>query len=205
VNIDIVDQGNKKVGSRDLNSAVFGLDPDSGLVHRVLVALQAGLRSGTHATKTRSTVSGGGKKPFKQKGTGRARQGTTRAAQMRHGAIAHGPQPRSYSKRINKRERQRALCLALSGHAQKGSLIVVNAFTMKAIRTRDFIQTMTALSAEHALIVLHEDNTALQLSSRNVRSSKVVLDGQLNLHDLLKYKCLILTDAVVDKLEGRLS
>ncbi|MFQ5355302.1 MAG: 50S ribosomal protein L4, partial [Mariprofundaceae bacterium] len=192
-------------GSRELSPAVFGLDPDSGLVHRVLVALQAGLRAGTHSTKTRSTVSGGGKKPFKQKGTGRARQGTTRATQMRHGAVAHGPLPRSYSTRINKRERRRALCLALSGHAQKGSLIVVDAFTMKAIKTRDFIQSMTALNADHALIVLHETNAELQLSSRNVRSSKVVLDGQLNLHDLLKCKCLILTDAVVDKLEGRLS
>jgi len=124
VKIDIVDQSNSKVGSRDLNPAVFGLDPDPGFVHRVLMALQAGQRSGTHSTKTRSMVSGGGKKPFKQKGTGRARQGSTRATQMRHGAIAHGPHPRNYQTRINRRERRRAFCLTLSEHLRTGSITV---------------------------------------------------------------------------------
>jgi large subunit ribosomal protein L4 len=205
VKIDIVDQTNKKVGSRDLNPAVFGLEQDAGFVHRVLVALQAGQRAGTHATKTRSTVSGGGKKPFRQKGTGRARQGTIRATQMRHGAIAHGPQPRSYAKRLNRRERQRAICLALSEHARNGSLTVVDKFTMEAIRTRDFVRSMAALNADYALVVLHENDPVVQLSSRNVRDTKVVLEGQINLHDLLKYKRLILTDEAVDKLEGRLS
>jgi len=205
VKIDIVDQGNRKVGSHDLNPTVFGLESDPGFVHRVLMALQAGRRAGTHATKTRSTVSGGGRKPFKQKGTGRARQGSTRATQMRHGAIAHGPQPRSYQTRINRRERRRALCLSLSEHVRNGSLTVVDQFGMNAIKTRDFVQAMTILRAENALLVLHEDNAVVLMSARNVPHQKVVLDGQLNLHDLIKYNRLILTTGAVEKLEGRLA
>jgi len=205
VKIDIVDQGNQKVGSCDLNPAVFGLEPDPGFVHRVLIALQAGQRAGTHATKTRATVSGGGRKPFKQKGTGRARQGSTRATQMRHGAIAHGPHPRCYQTRINRRERRRALCLALSEHARNGSLTVIDQFGMKAIRTKDFVQAMNTLNADRALVVLHEGNEVVQRSSRNVPNHKVVLDGQVNLHDLVKYNRLILTSGAVEKLEGRLA
>lgn len=203
--IVVVDQKNRKVSKRALNSAVFGLDADAGFMHRVLTALAAAQRAGTHSTKTRSEVSGGGRKPFKQKGTGRARQGTTRATQMRHGAIAHGPRPRSYATRINRKERRRALCLALSEHARSGSLTVLDKFEMTAIKTADFVKVMGAMEAGSSLVVLAEENRETKLSSRNVPNAKVVLDGQLNLHDLMKYERLILTEAAVEKIEGRLA
>lgn len=203
--IVVVDQDNKQVGKRSLNSAVFGLDADSNFVHRVVTALAAAQRAGTHSTKNRSTVSGGGRKPFKQKGTGRARQGTTRATQMRHGAIAHGPKPRSYETRINRKERRHALCLALSDHARSGSLTVLDKMVFKAPKTRDFVKVMNALEAESSLVVLAQENREATLSSRNVPNAKVVLDGQLNLHDLIKCERLILTEAAVERLEGRLA
>jgi len=202
--ITVVDQSNQQVSKRVLNSAIFGLEADAGFVHRVLTALAAAQRAGTHSTKSRSEVSGGGRKPFRQKGTGRARQGTTRATQMRHGAIAHGPKPRSYETRINRKERRRALCLVLSDHVRSGSLTVVDKLELKAPKTRDFLCVLDALEARNSLVVLAEENTPVMLSGRNVPGTKIVLDGQLNLHDLMKYERLILTEAAVEKLEGRL-
>ncbi len=202
--IAVVDQNNKQVSKRVLNSAIFGLEADAGFVHRVLTALAAAQRAGTHSTKSRSEVSGGGRKPFRQKGTGRARQGTTRATQMRHGAIAHGPKPRTYETRINRKERRRALCLVLSDHARSGSLTVVDKLELKAPKTKDFVRVLDALEAMNSLVVLAEENQPVMLSGRNVPGTKIVLDGQLNLHDLMKYERLILTEAAVEKLEGRL-
>ncbi len=203
--VTIVDQSNKQVGKRKLNDAVFGLKLDAGFIHRVYVGLASAQRAGTHKTKGRSEVSGGGRKPWKQKGTGRARQGSTRAAQWRHGAVAHGPSPRSYETRINRKERRRALCMALSAHLRDGRLTVLDKFEMKAIRTRDFVQVMRALEVDSGLIVLGGENREVLLSGRNVPNAKVVLDGQINLHDLLKYDRLVLTAAAVEKLEGRLA
>ena len=203
--VSVVDQNNKAVGKQKLNDAVFGLEPDNGFVHRVYSALAAARRAGTHSTKTRAEVSGGGKKPWKQKGTGRARQGSTRATQWRHGGIAHGPKPRSYATRINRNERRRALCLALSEHVRAGSLKVLDKLEMKQVKTRDFVSVMQNLDVNSGLVVLGEENREVMLSGRNVRHAKIVLDGQVNLHDLLKYEHLILTRDAVEKLEGRLS
>jgi len=203
--VSVVNQNNKPVGKQKLNDAVFGLDPDTGFVHRVYSALSAGQRAGTHKIKSRAEVSGGGKKPWKQKGTGRARQGSTRAAQWRHGGVAHGPSPRSYETRINKKERRRALCLVLSGHVRDGRLTVLDKLELKSIRTKDFVQVMKALDVSNGLIVLDGENREITLSGRNVPNTKVVLDGQMNLHDLLKYDRLVLTKAVIENLEGRLS
>jgi len=203
--VSVVDQNNKAVGKQKLNDAVFGLEADTGFVHRVYSALAAGQRAGTHKTKSRAEVSGGGKKPWKQKGTGRARQGSTRATQWRHGGIAHGPSPRSYETRINKKERRRALCLVLSEHVRDGRLTVLDKLELNAVKTRDFVQVMNALDVGNGLIVLDAENREVALSGRNVPNTKVVLDGQMNLHDLLKYDRLVLTKAVVEKLEGRLS
>lgn len=203
--VSVVDQNNKPVGNRSLNDAVFGLDGDAGFVHRVYSALSAGQRAGTHKTKSRAEVSGGGKKPWKQKGTGRARQGSTRATQWRHGGIAHGPSPRSYETRINRKERRRALCLVLSSHVRDGRLVVLDKLELNAIRTRDFVQVLKALDVNSGLIVLDAESREVALSGRNVPNAKVVLDGQMNLHDLLKYDRLVLTQAVVENLEERLS
>lgn len=203
--ITVVDQQNKPIGKRALNPAVFGLESDEEFVHRVYTALAAGQRAGTHATKTRAFVSGGGKKPYKQKGTGRARQGSTRATQWRHGAIAHGPQPRSYATRINKRERQRAVCMALSNHLSAGSLVVVDKIELPEIKTKEFVRTVAALAGVGTLLVLAEENRNVMLSGRNAADATIVLDGRLTLRDLLKCKHLVVTDAAVSKLEQRLS
>jgi len=204
--IAIVDQSNKKVGKRDLNPAVFGLDEDSGFVHRVYASLASAQRAGTSSVKDRSEVSGGGKKPFKQKGTGRARQGTTRAAQMRHGGVAHGPNANtSFVSRVNKKERRKALCLVLSDCVRQGKLTVVDKLELAEAKTKGFVEVQDALNANSGLFVLAESNNNVELSSRNVPNTSVMLDGQLNIHALLKSKHVILTEAAVDKLEERLS
>lgn len=204
--ISIVDQNNKEVSTRELNPAVFGLDADEGFVHKVYAALASAQRAGTSATKSVGDVSGGGKKPFKQKGTGRARQGTTRAHQMRHGGTAHGPNAdTSFVTRVNKKERRRALCLALSDCLREGKLTVVDKLELPEVKTKSFVAVQTALNAESGLFVLAENDSNVELSSRNIPNTRVVLDGQINLHNLLKSKRVVLTAAVVDKLEERLS
>jgi len=204
--ISVVDQANKEVSTRDLNPAVFGLESDDGFVHRVYASLASAQRAGTSKVKDCSEVSGGGKKPFKQKGTGRARQGTTRAAQMRHGGTHHGPQANTaFDSRINKKERRRAMCLVLSDCLRAGKVTVVNKIELAETKTKGFVDVMTSLEASTALVVLGEANNNLELSSRNVPNTKVVLDGQVTIHDLLKSKRVILTEAAVDKLEERLS
>ncbi|MDQ7011537.1 MAG: 50S ribosomal protein L4 [Mariprofundaceae bacterium] len=203
--IAIVDQSNKAVGKRRLNPAVFGLEADAGFVHRVYTALRSAQRAGTRATKTRSDVSGGGKKPFKQKGTGRARAGTTRATLWRHGGIPHGPKPAEYDMRVNKRERRRALCLVLSDCVREGKLTVVNKIEMEEIKTRAFVDMLSKFETSSGLVVLAEPNRKLELSGRNVPNTRIILDGQLNIHDLLKSKRVILTEAAVDRLEERLA
>ena len=204
--ITIVDQNNKEVSKRELNPAVFGLDADDGFVHRVYASLASAQRAGTSATKTVANVSGGGKKPFKQKGTGRARQGTTRAAQMRHGGTAHGPNANtSFDSRINKKERRRAMCLVLSDCVRSGKLTVVNKLELDAPKTKSFVELLGALETTSGLFVLDSANSNVELSGRNIPHTKVVLDGQMTIHDLLKCERVILTEAAVDKLEERLS
>lgn len=202
--VKIVDQNNKKVGSREVSDAIFGLETDAGLVHRVYSALARAQRAGTHSTKTVADVSGGGKKPFKQKGTGRARQGTTRAAQMRHGGVAHGPQPHDYNTRINKKERRRAVAIVLSDAIREDRLIVVNKLELKETKTKAFIKVRDALKVESALFVLADSNDSVELSGRNVPLSKVVLDGQMNLHDMLKFDHLVVTEDALTNIEKRL-
>jgi len=204
--IDIVDQSNKKVGTRELNAAVFGLESDAGFVHRVYSSLASAQRFGNSKTKTRSEVSGGGKKPFKQKGTGRARQGSTRATQLRHGGIAHGPHGTStFTSRVNKKERQRAVRLVLSDALRDGRLIVLDKFELAAPKTKDFAAVANTLSPTSGLYILGESNSAVELSSRNLPNAKVVLNGQMNLHDLLKFDRLVLTESAIANIEESLA
>lgn len=204
--IDIVDQANKKVGTRELNAAVFGLDADAGFVHRVYASLASAQRFGNSKVKTRAEVSGGGKKPFKQKGTGRSRQGSSRATELRHGGIAHGPHGTStFVSRINKKERQRAVRLVLSDAVREGRLVVLDKLEMAAPKTKGFMAIADALSVTSGLYVLAEANSAIELSGRNIQDTKVVLNGQMNLHDLLKYDRLVMTEAAVAKIEENLA
>ncbi|MFQ5582798.1 MAG: 50S ribosomal protein L4, partial [Mariprofundaceae bacterium] len=176
-----------------------------GFVHRVYAALCSAQRAGTRGTKTRADVSGGGKKPFKQKGTGRARAGTTRATLWRHGGIPHGSKPHDYDTRINKKERRRALCLVLSDCVRDGKLTIVNKIEIKEAKTKAFVNMLNAFETSSGLVVLGEGNHEVELSGRNIPNTKVILDGQLNIHDLLKSKRVILTEAAVDRIEERLA
>jgi len=202
--VKIVDQNNKEVGSRELSDAIFALDTDVGFVHRVYNALARTQRTGTHSTKTVADVSGGGKKPFKQKGTGRARQGTTRAAQMRHGGVAHGPQPHDYNTRINKKERRRAIALVLSDAIREDRLIVVNKLELKAAKTKSFVSIREALNVSSGLFILDSNKDEVELSGRNIPNTKIVLDGQINLHDMLKFDHLVVTEDALSNIEKRL-
>lgn len=202
--VKIVDQSNKEVGSRVLNDEIFGLEKDAAFVHRVYSALALAQRAGTHSTKTVGDISGGGKKPFKQKGTGRARQGTTRAAQMRHGGTAHGPQPHDYYTRMNKKERRRAVAIVLSDAIREGRLIVLNKFELEAVKTKSFISVRDALKVESGLFVLASNNAEVELSGRNIPHVKIVLDGQMNLHDMLKFDHLVVTEDALSNIEKRL-
>jgi large subunit ribosomal protein L4 len=204
--IDIVDQSNKKVGTRELNAAVFGLDADAGFVHRAYASLASAQRFGNSKTKSRGEVSGGGRKPFAQKGTGRARQGSTRATQLRHGGIPHGPHGTStFASRLNKKERQRAVRLVLSDALREGRLVVLDKFELAEPKTKSFVAVAEALAPVSGLYVLGESNSAVQLSGRNIPNAKVVLNGQINLHDLLKYDRLVMTEAAVANIEESLA
>ncbi|MDQ6998027.1 MAG: 50S ribosomal protein L4 [Mariprofundus sp.] len=204
--ITIVDQSNKEVGKRELNPAVFGLESDPEFVHRVYASLASAQRLGTSKVKDRSEVSGGGKKPWKQKGTGRARAGSSRQAQWRHGGTAHGPQSdTSFATRINKKERRKALCMVLSDCLREGKLTFVDKIDFSEVKTKSFVETLNALGTDSGLVVLGDNNSAVELSGRNVPNTQVKLDGQISLHDLLKSKCVVLTAAAVDNLEERLA
>jgi len=203
--IKVVDQNNQQVGTRELKDVVFGLEADQGLVHRVFSALAHAQRAGTRSTKTRSDVSGGGRKPFKQKGTGRARQGSTRASHMRHGGTAHGPQTVDFSTRVNRKERRLALRLVLSDLLREGRLTIVDEFKLEKVSTKDFAKTLAGLEASSSVIVLADAQSEVLLSGRNLPHVEVVREGQLTLKHMLKHSRLLLTSAAVDCLEERLS
>lgn len=203
--INIVDQANKVVGKRELNPAVFDVETDTGFVHRVYTALAQAQRFGSHHTKNRSEVSGGGKKPWKQKGTGRARQGSTRAAQWRHGGTAHGPRAHDYYTRINRKERRLAVCMVLSDAVRAGRVTVLNKFEMDAPKTKEFAAVAKNLDVANGLFVLGAPNAAVERSGRNIPNVKVVLGGQVNLHDLMKFDRVVLTEEALSGLEGTLT
>ena len=204
--INIVDQANKVVGTRELNAGVFDVETDVGFVHRVYAALSSAQRVGTSAVKTVAQVSGGGRKPWKQKGTGRARQGSTRSAQWRHGGTAHGPNANtSFATRMNRKERRKALCMVLSDAVRKGRLIVLNKLELKEVKTKSFVSIADALSVSSGLYVLGASNREVELSGRNIPHTKIVLDGQLTIHDLLKFDHIVVTEEALAKIEGALA
>ncbi len=204
--INIVDQANKVVGTRELNADVFDVETDAGFVHRVYAALSSAQRAGTSAVKTVAQVSGGGRKPWKQKGTGRARQGSTRSAQWRHGGTAHGPNANtSFATRMNRKERRKALCMVLSDAVREGRLIVLNKLELKEAKTKSFVSIADALSVSSGLYVLGDSNREVELSGRNIPHTKIVLDGQLTIHDLLKFDRIVVTEEALAKIEGALA
>ena len=200
--IDVYNVEGKKVKSVDLNEEVFGIEPNESIVHSVLVNYLANQRQGTQSTKTRAEVRGGGRKPWRQKVTGRARQGSIRAPQWIKGGIALGPKPRSYKYTVNKKERQLAIKSLLSSKVLEKQLTVVDKLEIKEIKTKVMVKALTDLKVEgKTLIVLSEKNENVLMSSRNIEGVKTILLKNINVFDLLKYNNLILSVDTVKKLE----
>ena len=200
--IDVYDINGKKVKEVELNESIFGIEPNKAVVHSVLVNFLANQRQGTQSTKTRSEVSGGGKKPWRQKGTGRARQGSTRAPQWIKGGIALGPKPRSYKYTVNKKEKRLAVKSILSSKVLENELVVVDSLPLKDIKTKEMVKALSNLKVEgKALIMLPERNENVQKSARNIEGVKTTLVETINVYDLLKYSKLVVTLDTVKKLE----
>ncbi len=200
--VDVYDLKGKKVSDIELAENVFGIEPNENIVHSVLVNYLANQRQGTQSTKTRAEVSGGGKKPWRQKGTGRARQGSTRSPQWIKGGIALGPKPRSYRYTVNKKERRLAIKSILSSKVLEKELTVVDKLEVKEIKTKTMAKALTDLKVEgKTLIVLPENNKNVYMSARNIEGVKAITANNINVFDLLKYTNLILSVDTVKKLE----
>ncbi len=200
--VDVYDLKGKKVSDIELADTVFGIEPNENIVHSVLVNYLANQRQGTGSTKTRAEVSGGGKKPWRQKGTGRARQGSTRSPQWIKGGIALGPKPRSYRYTVNKKERRLAIKSILSSKVLEKELTVVDKLEVKEIKTKTMAKALTDLKVEgKTLIVLPENNKNVYMSARNIEGVKAITANNINVFDLLKYTNLILSVETCKKLE----
>ena len=200
--IDVYDLKGKKVSDVELAESVFGIEPNEAIVHSVLVNYLANQRQGTQSTKTRAEVRGGGRKPWRQKGTGRARQGSTRAPQWIKGGIALGPKPRSYRYTVNKKERRLAIKSVLSSKVLEKELTVLDKIELKEIKTKSIVKALTALKLEgKTLIVLPENDKNVVMSARNIEGVKTIVLNNINVFDLLKYNNLVLPLDTVKKLE----
>ena len=200
--VDVYNVEGKKVSDIELADSVFGIEPNENIVHSVLKNYLANQRQGTQSTKTRAEVSGGGKKPWRQKGTGRARQGSTRAPQWIKGGVALGPKPRSYRYTVNKKERRLAIKSVLSSKVLEKELTVVDKLELKEIKTKSMVNALAALKVEgKTLIVLPENDKNVVMSARNIKDVKTISANNINVFDLLKYSNLILPVDTVKKLE----
>ena len=200
--VDVLDMKGKKVSDIELADSIFGIKPNEAIVHSVLVNYLANQRQGTQSTKTRAEVSGGGKKPWRQKGTGRARQGSIRAPQWIKGGIALGPKPRSYKYTVNKKEKRLAIKSVLSSKVLEKELTVVDKLEVKEIKTKTMVKALADMKVEgKTLIILPENNQNVFMSSRNIEGVKTIVANNINIFDLLKYTNLILPVDTVKKLE----
>jgi len=199
--VDLLNMEGKKVGDIELAESVFAVEVNEYAMHDVVLNYLANQRQGTQSTKTRSEVSGGGKKPWKQKGTGRARQGSIRAPQWIKGGIALGPKPRSYKYTLNKKVKRLALKSALTTKVQENNIIVLDTLNFDEIKTKNMVKVLENIKVEKALVVLSDKNENVQLSTRNIPNVKASLVNTINTYDLLKYETLVLTKDAVKKIE----
>ncbi len=200
--VSVFDVSGKKVSDIELADSIFAIEPNMYAMHLVVVNYLANQRQGTQSTRTRSEVSGGGKKPWRQKGTGRARQGSTRAPQWYHGGIAHGPKPRTYGGEINKKVRRLAMKSALSSKVAGNELVVLDSFKLEAIKTKEVVKVLSALNtAKKTLIVLPEKDDVIYRSARNIAGVKVSLVNTLNVYDILNCDTLLVLKDAVAKIE----
>lgn len=202
--IAVKDMSGKEVKTIELNDKVFAVDLNDHVLHHVVKGYLANKRQGTHATKTRAFVSGGGRKPFRQKGTGNARQGTTRSPHYPGGAVSHGPQPRDYTQKLNKKTKLLALKVALSDKARNGKLVVVDKFAIDSFSTKKVVSSMVALKAERATLSDAADNQFLYRSARNINGAAVKKAADINAEDILRYESLIISEEAVNALTARL-
>ena len=200
-NVSVYNMEGKEVDKIELSDAVFGVEVNEHLVHMAVVAQLANKRQGTQKAKTRSEVSGGGRKPWKQKGTGHARQGSTRAPQWTGGGVVFAPVPRDYSIKMNKKERRLALKSALTSRVQENKLIVLEDLTLDEAKTKAMQTVLNNLNVSKALVVLNEENKNVVLSTRNIPDVVTAYTNTINVFDILKYNTLILTKSAVASIE----
>ncbi len=200
-NVSVYNMEGKEVGTMELNDAVFGVEVNEHLVHLAVVQQLANNRQGTQKAKTRSEVSGGGRKPWRQKGTGHARQGSTRSPQWTGGGVVFAPTPRDYATKMNKKEKQLALKSALTSKLQDSKLIVVDELKFDEIKTKSFAQVMSNLKVEKGLVILAENDQNTVLSARNMADVDTTLTNQLNVYDIMKGGTIVLTKDSVAKIE----
>ena len=200
-NVKVYNIEGKEVGTIELNDAIFGVEVNEHLMHMAVVQQLANKRQGTQKAKTRSEVSGGGRKPWRQKGTGHARQGSTRSPQWTGGGVVFAPTPRDYSFKLNKKEKRAALKSALTSRVEESKFIVVDAMNFEEIKTKNFQAMLNNLSVAKALVVLEEGNKNAVLSARNIANVKTAAVNTINVYDILKYNTVVATKAAVEAIE----
>ena len=200
-NVSLYNMKGKEVGTIELNDAIFGVEVNEHLVHMAVVQQLANNRQGTQKAKTRSEVSGGGRKPWRQKGTGHARQGSIRAPQWKGGGVVFAPIPRDYSFKLNKKEKRAALKSALTDKVQSGNIVVVDELKFDEIKTKSFAEVMKNLKVESGIVVIAENDNNVVLSARNMADVNTTLVGTINVYDILNAKTLVLTKDAVEKIE----
>ena len=200
-NVAVYNMEGKEVGSLELNDAVFGVEVNEHLVHMAVLQQLANNRQGTQKAKTRSEVSGGGRKPWRQKGTGHARQGSTRAPQWTGGGVVFAPTPRDYSFKMNRKEKRAALKSALTSRVQENKLIVVDELKFDEIKTKKFAEVLKNLNLDKALVVLNENDEKVVMSAKNIPTVKTTQINTINVYDVLKYNTVVLTKAAAESIE----
>ncbi|MCF2642435.1 MAG: 50S ribosomal protein L4 [Lachnospiraceae bacterium] len=200
-NVSVYNMEGKEVGSMELNDAVFGVEVNEHLVHMAVVQQLANNRQGTQKAKTRSEVRGGGRKPWRQKGTGHARQGSTRAPQWTGGGMVFAPVPRDYSFKLNRKEKRAALKSALTSRVQENKLVVLDELKFDEIKTKKFAEVLKNLNLDKALVVLNENDQNVVMSAKNIPTVKTAQVNTINVYDVLKYNTVVLTKAAVESLE----
>lgn len=199
--VKVYDIEGKEVETLELNDAVFGVEINEHIMHKAVVGQLANNRQGTQSAKTRSEVSGGGRKPWRQKGTGHARQGSTRSPQWTGGGVVFAPTPRDYSFKMNKKEKRIALKSALTSRVNEGKLIVVDELKLEAPKTKEFAKVMANLKANKALVVLSENDANVVKSAKNIPTVKTALTNTINVYDILKYDTVVVEKAAVETIE----
>ena len=200
-NVKVYNMEGKEVGTLELNDAVFGVEVNEHLMHLAVVGQLANKRQGTQSAKTRAEVSGGGRKPWKQKGTGHARQGSTRAPQWTHGGVVFAPKPRDYSVKMNKKEKALAIKSALTSRVAEEKIYVLDALTLDEIKTKKMVAVLDSLKVEKALVVLDKKDENVILSAKNLPNVRTTMSNAINVYDILKYGSLVITKDAVAQIE----